>query len=167
MKKLCHCRSGKSFFKCCEPFLSGAALPLTAEKLMRSRFSAFCEANVNYLIHTQHPNNRSGNDHAEIGATIKGTEWVNLILLSAERGGENDDTGYVEFVAVSKRRSLNMLSGSSDGADELRQMHERSFFVKEEGKWFYVDGENLSFYQTKRNEPCWCGSGSKTKACHR
>jgi len=166
MNSFCHCRSGKPFSDCCEPFLRGVSVPPTAEELMRSRFSAFCEGMAEYLVQTHHPNNRSGNDHAEIEQTIKTTEWMNLIILSKTKGGARDEEGHVEFAAAFKSKPINLLVGNANTASELTQLHERSLFIREDGRWLYVDGDRLPAHQPKRNEPCWCGSEKKTKACH-
>jgi len=37
---------------CCYPFLIGASKPETPEQLMRSRYSAFCTKNIEYLFST-------------------------------------------------------------------------------------------------------------------
>ncbi|MEO0825855.1 MAG: YchJ family metal-binding protein, partial [Cyanobacteria bacterium J06642_9] len=51
-------------------------------------------------------------------------------------------------------------------AGEIGQPHERSRFVKQKDRWFYLDGEILPPLAPKRSEPCWCGSGKKFKHCH-
>lgn len=166
MQWTCPCRSGEPFTLCCQPYLKGDALPETAEKLMRSRFSAFCEGAADYLVQTLHPSARSGSDLADVKETIAGTEWTNLIIVKATRGGKRDSEGHVEFVATFRQKLKALMIGSGGDAPGFDQLHERSFFLREEGRWFYVDGDRLPLYQTKRNEPCWCGSGKKTKECH-
>jgi len=37
----CPCGSQEIFASCCEPYLSGDKIPLTAEILMRSRYTAY------------------------------------------------------------------------------------------------------------------------------
>jgi SEC-C motif-containing protein len=46
-------------------------------------------------------------------------------------------------------------------------LHEKSRFIKEEGKWFYLNGTVMPRISVKigRNEPCPCGSGKKYKKC--
>lgn len=120
---------------------------------MRSRYAAFCKRHVDYLIATLHPSKRQPNDHAVLADTIDRRQWLGLRILDTRRGGRTDDDGYVEFVAY--------FSGPGPG-----QMHEQSRFVKEEGRWFYVEGEQKAPVKTGRNAPCWCGSGKKYKRCH-
>ncbi len=119
---------------------------------MRSRYAAFCKRDIDYLIDTRHPSTRK-TDRAVLAHTIDSRQWLGLRILDKRRGERTDDVGYVEFVAY--------FSGSAPG-----QMHERSKFIKEEGRWFYVDGEQMEPVKTGRNEPCWCGSGKKYKRCH-
>jgi len=166
METLCPCRSGATFAECCEPFVRGQRGASTAEALMRSRYSAFSTGEADYIVRTQHESTRSGRDRADVLKTIAETDWVNLIVIATERGQVGDDDGIVEFVAAFKSKPLNLFASSSDGVADIRQMRERSSFVKEGGKWFYTDGKALPPHEPKRNEPCWCGSGKKMKQCH-
>ena len=50
----CSCLSGMSYETCCEPLHRRKQLANTAEQLMRSRYSAFALAEVDYLMAT-HP----------------------------------------------------------------------------------------------------------------
>ena len=51
----CPCGSGSEYSSCCELLIKGKALPETAEKLMRSRYTAFTLADVVYLKKTLAP----------------------------------------------------------------------------------------------------------------
>ncbi|NJL45208.1 MAG: hypothetical protein HC922_04545 [Leptolyngbyaceae cyanobacterium SM2_3_12] len=59
----------------------------------------------------------------------------------------------VEFIAYYREASLG-------------QVHERSRFSQQKGRWFYLDGDALPPIFPKPQAPCWCGSGKKYKACH-
>ena len=50
--KDCPCGSGRAYTECCEPYITGTAKPPTAEALMRSRYSAYVEHAVDYIINT-------------------------------------------------------------------------------------------------------------------
>jgi SEC-C motif-containing protein len=152
------------FDACCAPFVSGARFAPTAEALMRSRFTAFARGVGGYLVETHHPDARSGNDRAEVDDTISKTEWLNLSIIRTKEGGAGSSTGTVEFVAAYRRKALNILASGS--SPSIEQMHERSRFLCEDGRWFYRDGEQLPRYRPARGAPCWCGSGLKFKACH-
>ena len=147
----CPCGTAKPYRVCCKPLHRGTAQAQTAERLMRSRYSAFCKRHVEYLIATRHPSQCKPDDRAALTATIDRHQWLGLRILDKHRGGRTDNVGYVEFVAY--------FSGPG-------QIHERSKFVKEDGQWFYFDGEQRDPVKTGRNEPCWCGSGKKFKRCH-
>ena len=149
---LCPCGSKKAQQYCCQIYLSGKKQPETAEKLMRSRYTAFVLGKVDYLVATLHPNSRQGNEKVELTKSIKQTEWLGLTIIDT-KGKKNDRQGIVEFEAVYQ-------------INEPQQLHERSRFVKDNGQWFYVDGDILPGTVPKPNAPCWCGSRQKFKQCH-
>ncbi|MCP4020981.1 MAG: YchJ family protein [Desulfobacteraceae bacterium] len=150
-KNNCYCQSNKPFQSCCKPFLSGASKPGTPEQLMRSRFSAFCTKNIDYLIATHHPSKRQTNERGTLLQTIKDTQWLGLKIITAQK--PNTDQGHVEFAAFYK-------------AGDIGQLHEKSRFILEKHQWYYLDGEILEPVKIRRNEPCWCGSLKKFKKCH-
>ncbi len=165
MTSPCPCGSGTPFAACCQPYISGSLSAPTAEALMRSRFTAFCQGAVDYLIETHHPSAHSANERSETQQSIAATEWLNLTIVETTKGRAGDTEGHVQFAAAFRKKPLSMLSSTAT-TTEIGQMHERSRFIREKGLWFYVDGEQLPLYQTQRNAPCWCGSGKKTKQCH-
>lgn len=125
----------------------------TAEALMRSRYVAYCKGNIDYLVATRHPSKRTFDDRINLLKSVKTTVWESLTILGTRKGLKGDANGYVEFMAVHSQ-------------PEWGQLHERSKFVKNNDRWFYVDGEMLPPVWPKRNQPCWCGSGKKFKHCH-
>lgn len=120
---------------------------------MRSRYVAYCQGNVDYLVETRHPSKRQFDDRINLLRSIRSTVWTSLTVVSTHQGRKTDTSGYVEFVAVYSE-------------PEWGQLHERSRFIKESGRWFYIDGNILAPIIPKRNQPCWCGSGKKFKHCH-
>ena len=152
-KEICPCGSKKQYQYCCGKYLAGKAAAETAEKLMRSRYTAFCQGNIDYLIATLHPDKRNKSDRAELTKSINNTQWLSLTVINTYKGRKNDAIGYVEFEAVYQ-------------VNEPGQLHERSKFIKTDNKWFYVEGDILPGTIPKRNESCWCGSGEKYKKCH-
>lgn len=119
----CPCGSGAAYAACCEPIHDGVALAPTAERLMRSRFSAFVLGRADALARTWHPRTRP----AEVEAG--GIEWASLEILEAVDGSTDDATGVVEFRA----------RGRDSGEDVV--LHERSRFERRAGRWLYVDGD--------------------------
>lgn len=99
--------------------------PETAEALMRSRFEAFAASDAAWLLHTWHPSTRPA------GIDLAGNpRWRRLQIVDVVAGGPDDDMGIVEF------RATYLEDGGGIGL-----LHERSRFVREDGRWFYVDGE--------------------------
>ncbi len=140
----CPCGSGLAFADCCEPALNGVPAP-TAERLMRSRYTAFVLSEERYLSESWHPSTRP----ARID-TANAPRWSGLEIRRTEAGRENDDRGIVEFIAHHHAGAL----------------HETSRFVREDGRWYYLDGEiHPKTGQPSRNGPCPCGSGRKYKRC--
>ncbi|MGK7889599.1 MAG: YchJ family protein [Leptolyngbyaceae cyanobacterium] len=150
----CPCGSGLSLADCCAPYIRGQATAPTAEALMRSRYTAYCLGNIDYLIQTHHPTRRSPDSRRTLTVNVNHITWLSLTVLKTEAGTSADKTGVVEFVAVYQENG------------EMAQLHERSRFLQQRGRWFYLDGNLLPPIQPKRNEPCWCGSHKKFKQCH-
>lgn len=121
---LCPCGSGQSFKLCCGPYLSGD-LPETAEQLMRSRYTAFTRCDEQYLIQSWHPDTRPQNLNLVDQKNIK---WVGLKILRHEPA---ESSATVEFVACYK------VNGKAE------KIHELSRFIKQDSRWFYVDGDNI------------------------
>ena len=105
---------------CCGPLLDGEAAP-TAERLMRSRYTAFVLGRAEYVLATWHASTRP----AEL--SLDAHKWLGLEVRSHMLTGP--DAAEVEFVARFRV-----------GGKAVRQ-HERSRFVREAGRWFYLDGK--------------------------
>lgn len=99
--------------------------PATAEELMRSRFSAFREANVEWLRSTWHESTRP--DDLDLAENPR---WRGLQIIETVDGRSEDLTGIVEFRATYVRH---------DGS--IGVLQERSRFVNDDGRWYYVDGD--------------------------
>jgi SEC-C motif domain protein len=149
----CPCSSGHSYGVCCQPSLVGQAIPPTAEILMRSRYTAFTLGDIDYLIATHHPTRRTPDQRHRLAETIQGITWMGLRVLHTQQGQPADRQGQVEFVAYYRQATLG-------------QIHERSRFVKQKDRWFYLDGDRLPPLWPQRTDRCWCGSGKKYKTCH-
>lgn len=121
---------------------------------MRSRYTAFCTGNIDYLIATHHPSKYQTNDRQALAQTIAETMWLSLRVLTSDRSKEAAGIGSVEFVAFYQSRS------------KIGQLHERSEFIRQSDRWYYRQGTILEPISLSRNDPCWCGSGKKYKKCH-
>jgi SEC-C motif domain protein len=90
---------------------------------MRSRYAAFVLRNESYLLATWHPTTRPTSIPFNTNQ-----KWLGLSI--AETRSTGGDSAEVEFIARSR----------VSNAPAVRQ-HERSRFVREDGRWFYVDGD--------------------------
>lgn len=149
MSSLCPCGSAQEYSACCEPYLTGRLTPQTPSHLMRSRYTAFVLKNADYLIKSWHPSCHAAQLRAELKSGFAQTQWHGLTVFDCA-DGQTPDEGFVSFVA---RFSEN----GCDGA-----IIERSRFLNENGRWYYIDGTRPQF---GRNDPCPCGSGQKFKKC--
>lgn len=154
----CPCCSGKDFEDCCQPHIAAQSAP-TALALMRSRYSAYTVANGDYLMGTTHSSTRQGYQKEDLEKWGRDNQWTKLEIVSVEHGRINDDKGIVEFKAYFE-----------DAQGQAHVHHERSNFIQENGKWYYVDGkinpkEVELIKKISRNDPCPCGSGKKYKKC--
>jgi len=121
----CPCGSGRSYGDCCGRY-HGGALHLQApdaEQLMRSRYSAYVLGLHDYLLATWHPRTRP----AALEPDRPGLRWLGLAVRHHERHDEDHAT--VAFVARSK------LDGRA------HRLAETSRFVREQGRWYYLDGQ--------------------------
>jgi SEC-C motif domain protein len=112
------------FARCCGRFLADfehTPAP-DAESLMRSRYCAFVLEDADYLLATWYPSRRP----PELGFE-PGTKWLGLEVR--EHRSVDDDHAEVEFVARSRH------------GGRAQRLHERSRFVREEGRWYYLDGD--------------------------
>lgn len=152
----CPCCSDKLFADCCEPVIK-QEMAQTAEELMRSRYTAFCLTEIDYLLKTSHPKIRANESFESLEQWSKKNTWERLFILSTEAGNKNDTAGEVEFNAF-----------YIDKNQVSKVHHEKSQFVKQGGKWLYYAGEidpQPKVNKLGRNNPCPCGSGKKYKNC--
>jgi SEC-C motif domain protein len=120
----CPCGSTQAYAACCGRYHAGAAhlQAPTAPALMRSRYSAYVLGLADYLLATWHASTRP----AALEADPPALRWLGLEVRQHEQ--QDAEHASVEFIARSK------LGGRA------HRLHETSRFVREAGRWFYVDG---------------------------
>lgn len=118
----CPCGTGLTYGECCEPFHRARALAPTAERTMRSRYSAYVVRNPAYLLATWHPSTRPDSLVFE-----RDIEWLRLEVVGRTRGGLLDTDGTVEFRAFYRSNGIRA------------EQHENSAFVRENKNWLYLD----------------------------
>lgn len=92
---------------------------------MRSRYAAFVLHNANYLLATWHVNTRP-----ESMSFDSNQKWLGLKIVEAAI--TSPLTAQVEFIA---RYRI--------GGGSAARHHERSRFIKEDERWYYVDGDMI------------------------
>lgn len=90
---------------------------------MRSRYAAFEAGDTEWLLASWHPSTRPA--HLQLDVGIK---WLGLEVRDHKAIDETH--AEVEFVARSR------LAGG-----RATRLHERSRFLKEDGRWYYLDGD--------------------------
>ena len=118
----CPCDSGSTYADCCGNWHAGLLQGLhapTPEALMRSRYSAYVLGLIDYLLATWHPATAPGE------LELPPLKWLGLEVLLAQSTAQ---AGVVEFVARCRENG------------RAQRMHETSRFVREQGRWYYVDG---------------------------
>ena len=114
----CPCDSGQTYVDCCGAWhlglLQGLHAP-TPEALMRSRYSAYVLGLIDYLLATWHPGELE----------LPPLKWLGLEVRHAQA---SVDAGVVECVARCRDNG------------RAQRLHETSRFVREQGRWYYVDG---------------------------
>jgi SEC-C motif-containing protein len=121
----CPCGSS-SYSECCGIYHAGAQLAPNAEKLMRSRYSAYVLKNESYLLKTWHK------AHQPIDPLFDAndkTQWLGLTIKSFQEHS-HEPSATVEFVAIYK------VNGKA------HRIHEISNFALDNGQWIYIDGVN-------------------------
>lgn len=118
--------AARPYADCCARFIEhfDTTPAPDAEHLMRSRYSAFVLENAPYLLATWHPSQRPATLDFEPGA-----KWLGLQVKAFEPLSAT--SAQVEFVARFRV------------AGRAVRLHERSRFVQEAGRWYYVDGDQF------------------------
>lgn len=147
----CYCGSDKSFDTCCRLIIEGKTPASHCEQLMRSRYSAYCIKDSEYLFRTYHLSKREENPIQDIKAFADSCHFLQLIMHSSEQSG-NEGTVSFTFRYIQD--------------NTLYEVSEVSRFLKTE-QWFYLDGKVIEHPKRKlgRNDLCPCLSGKKFKQC--
>lgn len=120
-QQTCPCGTGKVYTNCCEPLHQGQAAT-TAEALMRSRYTAYVLGLADYLLASWHPSARPASLSLD-----SNTRWLGLKIKAQQQLNEQQAT--VSFVARYRE------------GPRAQRLQETSRFIKEDKRWFYVDGD--------------------------
>lgn len=154
---ICPCGSNKEYLMCCGQYIEQHQLPATPEQLMRSRYTAYTKANIDYIRKTMQGRAALRFDHDSAKNRTEQVQWLKLEVLQSYIDSYNKNRGFVEFKAYYRL------------ATQEHCLHELSEFHLQDGQWSYVDGKHefksSNKIKASRNDPCICGSGKKYKKC--
>ncbi|PYE38548.1 YchJ family protein [Psychrobacter fozii] len=159
--------------ECCQPYhdslchkevdQSDGIYADSAERLMRTRYSAFVLVKPEYIVKTTLPTQQALLDVQAIESWAKETGWTGLeIVEHTPKLGKRH--AQVEFKAY-----FNAKGNTGDLAEKVQAHHELSTFVKAKSKanddahWYFLDPTVAMTVSQK--QPCICGSGEKFKRC--
>lgn len=128
MLTYCPCGSRLTYSHCCGLYIEQQAQAPTPEALMRSRYSAYTLANIDYIKATMKGRALLGFNEQQAKAWAQRVQWLGLTIVNTFPRLTNDTQGYVEFIAFYKEQG------------QSQTLHERSEFQCHQGKWYYTDG---------------------------
>lgn len=125
----CPCFSGKAYRDCCQPFHQGIGAN-NALALMRSRYAAYAIGLADYIIDTTHPDHPAYERNRkkwkkDILAFTRSTQFIGLDILDFTEG---EYEAFVTFCAHLQQAGRDV------------SFTEKSTFLKEQGRWYYVMG---------------------------
>jgi SEC-C motif-containing protein len=118
---------------------------------MRSRYSAYVLGLIDYLLDTTLPVQKSSLDRESISQWSAQSTWLGLEVENAELLGGKPEHAFVTFTAR-----------WHDATGE-HSHRERSAFVQNQGRWYFIDPTVQ--LKAGRNDACPCGSELKFKKC--
>lgn len=179
----CFCGSKYGFSSCCQPYINKELPVQTAEKLMRSRFSAYAIGNAQYIYDTYAKSSKTAQSVKDIDDWSKSCVWIALVIHPLANSVNNATEQFVEFSAFyitnntlcelrEKSRFILEDNIKSDIADR-----KQSTFNTQLAQWRYIDGDIIAHSELatiKRNALCPCNNyptawqlkkGKKFKHC--
>ncbi|WP_347337906.1 YchJ family protein [Pseudoalteromonas piscicida] len=149
----CYCNSSLPYSQCCEPYVKGTKTAESPQKLMRSRYSAYCRSEAEYIFKTYAKAKQAENSIEDIAAFAAYARFIKLEVIDEVIEATS---GIVEFKAHYIADNCHYV------------LHERSNFITEESLWRYLDGElyDTPIVKLGRNDLCPCNSNKKYKKCH-
>ncbi len=125
---ICPCGRNNKFNACCGRIHANISLAITAEDLMRSRYSAFVLGNVDYLSISHALKTRKTFNPNKTKIWTNSVHWQNLVVLNTSKGLASDIDGIVEFKAFFIENGV------------LECIHGNSRFIRDENNlWMYLD----------------------------
>jgi SEC-C motif-containing protein len=181
----CFCGSNCDFSSCCQPFINNEVPVQTAEKLMRSRFSAYVLGNAQYIYDTYAKSSQAAQSVNDIDDWSQSCLWIALKIYPGANSVSSENKTTEQFVEFSAFYITD---------NTLCELREKSRFILEEctrantvimgsalnfpiKQWRYIDGDIIAHNELvdiKRNALCPCNNyptkwqpkkGKKFKHC--
>lgn len=130
----CPCGSLIKYKKCCKSFHENIKTPINALELMKSRYCAYAIEKSEYIISTTHQKNRDFNTDTKV--------WNNDIL-DFSRNTKFEKLEILEFIDGQTESFVTFKANITQNKQDVSFI-EKSRFVKENGKWQYIDGEFIN-----------------------
>jgi SEC-C motif-containing protein len=167
--QICPCNAlqetKKELSACCGPILAGKKKAATAEELLRARYTAFTQGDVDFIMKTHHSRTVHEIKREEIEDWAKNSEWQGLQIAQIDDG--KDEKGKAD-----ENKATIAFCARYTAAGKAQEHWEQSYFEKEKGEWRFLDAKGIhvgTFRRTEpkvgRNDVCPCGSGKKFKKC--
>ncbi|RTL13063.1 MAG: hypothetical protein EKK54_01810 [Neisseriaceae bacterium] len=128
-EKLCPCGSKLKYDNCCQIFIDRIKLPKTPEQLMRSRYTAYSMANIDYIQETMCGDALQDFDALDARNWAQSVKWLKLEVVRSNMSTEY--TGIVEFIAYYRYHN------------KKHRLHEVSQFELIDQRWYYTGQLNL------------------------
>ena len=130
----CPCGSLIKYKKCCKSFHENIKTPINALELMKSRYCAYAIEKSEYIILTTHQNNRDFNTDTKV--------WNNDIL-DFSRNTKFEKLEILDFIDGQTESFVTFKANITQNKQDVSFI-EKSRFIKENGKWQYIDGEFIN-----------------------
>lgn len=163
--QLCPCRVSPSlsflttpiaYSDCCQPYHDALDYNKegikadSAERLMRTRYSAFVLNKADYIVKTTALAQQALLNIEDIEKWAKETNWAGLEILS-------------HTAKLGKRHAQVEFKAYYTTQDGQKSHHELSSFVKIDERWYFLDP--TVEMDISQKQPCICGSGERFKRC--
>ncbi len=123
-QNLCPCGSKLEYINCCQSFIDHKLIPETPEQLMRSRYTAYSLANIDYIQETMLGDALQDFDAMDAREWAQSIKWLKLEVIRSNMIAENK--GIVEFIAYYRYQN------------KKHQLHEISQFELINQRWYYT-----------------------------
>lgn len=119
----CPCNPSATFSECCSQLIKGERNAVSAEELMRSRYSAYAVGAIDYLLQTTYPANRKYYSRRSVRQWAEANQWKRLDIHSVTR---NTVTFTAHYISKAGTRGMH---------------REHSTFCYENDQWYFLEGE--------------------------